>query len=93
MSVLLAVLLLGGALPVCAASVSAHDIADGILNTEMQKAGVSDAQAWVDSLAGSVEDGREWYVFALAAAGEALYRARAEECAGDDGAIGDAAED
>ncbi|MBO5047555.1 MAG: DUF4430 domain-containing protein [Clostridia bacterium] len=72
LSVLLAVLLLGGALPVCAASVSAHDIADGILNTEMQKAGVSDAQAWVDSLAGSVEDGREWYVFALAAAGEAL---------------------
>ncbi len=72
MSVLLAVLLLGGALPVCAASVSAHDIADGILNTEMQKAGVSDAQAWVDSLAGSVEDGREWYVFALATAGETL---------------------
>ena len=72
LSVLLAVLLLGGALPVCAASVSAHDIADGILNTEMQKAGVSDAQAWVDSLAEAVEDGREWYVFALAAAGEAL---------------------
>lgn len=72
LSVLLAVLLLGGALPVCAASVSAHDIANEILNTEMQKAGVSDAQAWVDSLAEAVEDGREWYVFALAAAGEAL---------------------
>lgn len=28
-----------------------------------------------------------------AAAGEALYRARAEVCAGDDGAIGDASED
>lgn len=72
LSVLLAVLLLGGALPVCAASVSAHDIANEILNAEMQKAGVSDAQAWVDSLAEAVEDGREWYVFALAAAGEAL---------------------
>lgn len=72
LSVLLAVLLLGGALPVCAASVSAHDIADGILNTEMQKAGVSDAQAWVDSLAEAVEDGREWYVFALATARETL---------------------
>lgn len=72
MSVLLAVLLLGGALPVCAASVSAHDIANEILNAEMQKAGVSDAQAWVDSLAEAVEDGREWYVFALATAGETL---------------------
>lgn len=72
LSVLLAVLLLGGALPVCAASVSADDIANEILSAEMQKAGVSDAQAWVDSLAEAVEDGREWYVFALAMAEEML---------------------
>jgi hypothetical protein len=72
LSVLLAVFLLGGALPVCAASVSADDIANEILTAEMQKAGVSDAQAWVDSLAEAVEDGREWYVFALAMAEEML---------------------
>ena len=72
LSVLLAVFLLGSALPVCAASVSADDIANDILNLEMQKAGVSDAQEWVNSLAKTVGDGREWFVFALAAAGETL---------------------
>ena len=72
LSVLLAVFLLGSALPVCAASVSADDIANDILNLEMQKAGVSDAQEWVNALAKTVGDGREWFVFALAATGETL---------------------
>ncbi len=72
LSVLLAVFLLGGALPVCAASVSADDTANDILNTEMQKAGAPNTQAWVDSLAETAGDGREWYIFALASSGETL---------------------
>jgi hypothetical protein len=71
-SALLAVILLAGALPVCAADVSADGLANDILLSQMEKDGFSDTQAWLDSLAENVGDGREWYVFALASQGKTL---------------------
>lgn len=71
-SAFLAVFFLAGALPVCAAEISAGALAHDLLLLEAEKDGVSDIQAWIDSLAETVGDGREWYVFALAASGERL---------------------
>ncbi len=53
------------ALPVFAWEASPRDIAADILNAQMKKAGTFDLQGYLDLLAETPEDGREWTVFAL----------------------------
>ncbi len=53
-------LLIGSAFPV-----SASSLGDTLLQTQFRREGVSDAQEFLDHLAQSPADGREWYVLGL----------------------------